>query len=318
MSFTPADDRYDALPASVKQLYPWKGRLFEHPTADGSDGPGHKQHVIDVGEGETLLFVHGNPTWSFYWRTLIEPLSEHYRCVAVDHIGCGLSDKPQDWSYHLEDHQKNLARIIEALDLRNVTLVCHDWGGPIGYGGALAHKDRFDRFVVFNTLSRFGDFPLSIKSMRWPVVGPFAVRGFNAFLKFALKKGTSKPEQFDGPIGEGYLAPYDNWANRIAIQRFVDDIPVEKQHPTAWARTELAEGIRSLADRPHIVIWGTQDFVFHRYFLEGWRETVPEAEVIELDQANHFVVEDAHETILPLVNDWLGRHPLASTAANPA
>jgi len=302
--FVSAADRRAALPAAVQELYPWEGRLFTgHPH-------GHKQHVIDVGKGPTLLFVHGNPTWSFYWRTLIAPLSEHYRCVAVDHVGCGLSDKPQDWTYQLREHQQNLARVIKALDLRDATLVCHDWGGPIGYGGVLADPDRFRRFVVFNTLSRFGDFPLSIRSMRWPVVGPLAVRGFNAFLRFALKKGSARPEQYDGPIGQGYLAPYGSWADRIAIQRFVEDIPVERNHPTAWARTELREGIASLSDRPHLVIWGTQDFVFHDYFRQGWRETVPDAEFHELPDANHFVVEDAHERIVPWVRDWLERHPI--------
>lgn len=300
-SFVPVGDRYDALPASVRELYPWRGKLFTgHPH-------GHKQHVIDVGEGPTLLFVHGNPTWSFYWRTLIAPLSEHYRCVAVDHIGCGLSDKPQDWVYQLREHQANLARIIEALDLHEVTLVCHDWGGPIGYGGALAHRDRFKRFVVFNTLPQFGEFPLSIKSMRWPVVGPLAVRGFNAFLKFALKKGTSRPEQYLGPIGEGYLAPYQSWKDRVAIQRFVEDIPIEPGHPTYWAREDLKAGIAGLSDRPHLIIWGKQDFVFHHEFLEGWKQTVPHAEVHELEDANHFVVEDAHERIVPWVQEWLSR-----------
>lgn len=298
--------RRGALPGPVRELYPWTGQLFAgHPH-------GHRQHVLDVGprDGETLLFVHGNPTWSFYWRTLMGPLAERYRCVAVDHLGCGLSDKPQDWDYVLRAHQENLARLVEALDLRDVTLVCHDWGGPIGYGAALAHPDRFRRFVVFNTLSRFGDFPLSIRAMRWPVLGPLAVRGFNAFLIFALKKGSARPAQYDGPIGEGYLAPYRSWADRVAIQRFVDDIPIEPGHPTWWARDELREGIASFAEHPHLVVWGTQDFVFHRYFLDGWKETVPDAEFHELDDANHFVVEDAHERIVPWMEDWLGRHPL--------
>lgn len=302
--FVSAAERHAALPAPVRQIYPWEGKLFTgHPH-------GHAQHVIDVGDGPTLLFVHGNPTWSFYWRTLIAPLSKHYRCVAVDHIGCGLSDKPQDWVYQLREHQANLARIVQALDLNDATLVCHDWGGPIGYGAVLAHRERFRRFVVFNTLSRFGDFPLSIRSMRWPIVGPLAVRGFNAFLKFALKRGSARPEQYRGAIGQGYLAPYQSWADRVAIQRFVDDIPVEAGHPTGWARDDLQAGIKGLNDRPHLIIWGLQDFVFHHGFLEGWHETAPDAEFHELADANHFVVEDAHERIVPWMLDWLDRHPI--------
>jgi pimeloyl-ACP methyl ester carboxylesterase len=275
---------------------------------------GHAQHVIDVGEGPTLLFVHGNPTWSFYWRTLIGPLSLRYRCVVVDHVGCGLSDKPQSWDYRLREHQANLARVVEALDLQDVTLVCHDWGGPIGYGAALAHRDRFKRFVVFNTLPQFGPFPLSIRSMRWPIVGPIAVRGFNAFLRFALRRGSARPEQYRGAIGEGYLAPYQSWADRVAIQRFVEDIPIEDGHPTAWAREDLSAGIRGLNDRPHLIIWGRQDFVFHLGFLKGWHDTVPDAEFHELDDASHFVVEDAHERIVPWMLDWLDRNPLPDSA----
>ena len=305
VSWESAQERFDALPSAVREQAPWPGQLFVHPH-------GHRQRVIDVGprDGPVLLFVHGNPTWSFYWRTLIKPLEETYRCIAVDHVGCGLSDKPQDWSYRLKDHQENLARVIEALDLQNATLVCHDWGGPIGYGGVLADADRFRRFVVFNTLSRFGNFPLSIKMCRWPVVGPLAVRGGNAFLKFALRRGTSQPMQFKGPIGEGYLAPYGTWADRVAIQRFVDDIPVEAQHPTGWARTELAAGIQTQADKPHLVVWGMQDFVFHQAFLAGWKEDVPHATFIEVDDANHFVVEDAKDRVFGWVSTWLDDNPL--------
>jgi haloalkane dehalogenase len=302
-AFESAAARRDLLPGPVRELYPWDGRLFRHPD-------GVRQHLIDVGEGETLLFVHGNPTWSFYWRELIQHFSPRYRCVAVDHVGCGLSDKPQDWSYHLREHQQNLARVVEALDLREVTLVVHDWGGPIGYGAALEHKDRFRRFVVFNTLSRFGPFPLSIQSCRWPVVGPLAVRGFNAFLRFALARGTTHPERFSGAVGQGYLAPYGTWADRVAIHKFIADIPIEAEHPTAWARDSLAAGIRTLSDRPHLVVWGTQDFVFHKYFLDGWRETVPDAEFIEVADAHHFVVEDAADRIPRWMTDWLARHPL--------
>ena len=290
------------IPQAVRSLYPFDSHFL--------DVDGGRMHYIDEGprDGEVIVAVHGNPTWSFYWRRLVSAFKDTHRIVAMDHIGCGLSDKPQEWSYHLKDHQENLARIIEALDLQHATLVCHDWGGPTGYGAVLlAGADRFERFVVFNTLSRFGEFPLSIKSLRWPVYGSLAVRGFNAFLLFALKRGTSKPGQYKGPIGEGYLAPYRNWHDRIAIHRFIADIPVEANHPTAWAKEQLAEGIRTQADKPHLIIWGMQDFVFHQFFLRGWKEDVPGAEVIEVDDANHFVVEDAKDRVLPWVSDWLQR-----------
>src|SRR4029077_21135086 len=105
-------------------------------------------HYLDEGRGEPLLFVHGNPTWSFYWRTLVTGLSDRYRCIVPDHIGCGLSDKPQGWTYNLQGHIDNLVQLIDALDLRDITLVVHDWGGPIGMGAALKHADRIKRIVI--------------------------------------------------------------------------------------------------------------------------------------------------------------------------
>lgn len=292
------------LPAEVRELYPWSGNYLK--VADGV-----RLHYLDEGHGETLLMVHGNPTWSFYWRNMVKELSGRYRCIVPDHIGCGLSDKPQNYRYQLEDHVDNLVRLVEALDLRNVTLVVHDWGGPIGYSTALRLSDRFKRFVVFNTLSRMGPFPLSIRMLRWPVIGPVLVRGFNGFVRFAMKKGTAKPEQFLGPVGAGYSAPYNNWNNRVAVQRFVEDIPIEAGHPTKPFGEALERQLPEFAHLPHLIIWGNQDFVFHHYFRDGWKEAVPNAEMHEFDHANHFVVEDAFEDILPLVTDFLDRHELS-------
>ena len=295
------------LSEEVKELYPWSGNYLK--IQDGV-----RMHYLDEGHGETLLMVHGNPTWSFYWRNMIKQYSANYRCIVPDHIGCGLSDKPQDYRYQLEDHVDNLVRLVEALDLRNVTLVVHDWGGPIGYSTALRLPDRFKRFVVFNTLSRMGEFPLSIRMLRWPLIGPTIVRGFNGFVKFALKKGTARPDKFKGAVAKGYLAPYDNWKNRVAVQRFVEDIPIESNHPTKPFGEALERQLTDFADRPHLVIWGNQDFVFHHYFRDGWKNAVPDAEMHELDHANHFVVEDAFEEIVPLMTDFLGRHPLGGEA----
>ena len=208
----------------------------------------------------------------------------------------------------------NLVRLVEALDLRDITLVVHDWGGPIGYSTALRLPDRFKRFVVFNTLSRMGTFPLSIRMLRWPVVGPMIVRGFNGFVKFAIRKGTARPDKFVGPVAQGYLAPYDNWDNRVAVQRFVEDIPIEANHPTKGFGEALQRQLPEFAERPHLIIWGNQDFVFHHYFRDGWKEAIPDAEIHEFDHANHFVVEDAFDDIVPLMSDFLNRHPLSASA----
>jgi cis-3-alkyl-4-acyloxetan-2-one decarboxylase len=291
------------LSDAVRELYPWTGKYLRI-------SEGVRMHYLDEGHGETLLMLHGNPTWSFYWRNMVKEFSKNYRCIVPDHIGCGLSDKPEEYRYQLEDHVNNLVQLIEALDLSNITLVVHDWGGPIGFSTALRLRERFRRFVVFNTLSRMGPFPLSIRMLRWPMVGPFMVRGLNGFVRFALRKGTSRPERFKGAVAEGYLAPYNNWKNRIAIQKFVDDIPIEAGHPTEPYGAALEQQIPELSDRPHLVIWGNQDFVFHHYFRDGWKAAVPNGEFHQLDHANHFVVEDAFEDIVPLMRDFLDRHPI--------
>ncbi|MEZ6144691.1 MAG: alpha/beta fold hydrolase [Planctomycetaceae bacterium] len=123
--------------------YPFAGQVL--------DVDGHAYHYVDEGTGPVLLFVHGNPTWSFAWRNFIKAFSPNYRCVAVDHIGCGRSDKPQDYEYTLANHIANLTRLIEHLDLREITLVGHDWGGCIGMGAAVEVPERFSRFVLANT-----------------------------------------------------------------------------------------------------------------------------------------------------------------------
>ena len=292
-----------SLPPAVQELYPWNGRYLALES-------GPRMHYLDVGTGETLLFLHGNPTWSFYWRNLIHEYSSRYRCIAPDHVGMGLSDKPQEYKYQLEQHVENMVQLITALDLHDITLVVHDWGGPIGYATALRLPERFRRFVVFNTMSRMGNFPPSIRYLRIPMLGPAFVRGWNGFVKYALSKGTSKPKTLRGPIADGYKAPYNSWANRVAIQAFVDDIPLEDDHPTKGFGEALQRQLPDLGEHPHLIIWGDQDFVFHHYFRDCWIEDMPEAEVHVLPDANHLVVEDATTQIIPLMTDFLDRHPL--------
>lgn len=293
------------LPASVREHYPWPGQYLR--VGEG----GHRLHYLDEGKGEPLLMVHGNPTWSFYWRTLVQGLQDRYRCVVPDHIGCGLSDKPQDWSYRLEDHIANLSQLIEALDLRDITLLVHDWGGAIGLGAALKHPDRIKRLVIFNTAVFLGPVPLSIRMCRLPVVGSTLIRGLNGFIRVGLVRASGHRSRMRGGVGRGYVAPYNNWANRIAHLRFVQDIPLEPDHPTRRVIQELDRRSGELAHLPTCIIWGEKDFVFNMDFLARFREKFPSAEVHTLPDAAHFVIEDAHERIIPLVRDFLQRHPLA-------
>lgn len=262
-------------------------------------------HYLDEGSGNPLLMVHGNPTWSFYWRNLAIEFRQHFRVLVPDHIGCGLSDKPQTYDYSLAQHIRNLVELIETRDLKNITLLAHDWGGAIGLGAALQCSERFAQIVLFNT----GAFPppgipRRIRACRIPGLGQIAVRGFNAFARAALTMATSNPAQFTPSVRAGFLYPYNSWANRIAIQRFVQDIPNGPQHPTWQTLTNIENSLKSLSDRPTKFIWGMQDWCFTPTCLERLLIHFPHAEVCRIAEAGHFVVEDAHAQIVTELNQF--------------
>lgn len=272
---------------------------------------GHRYHYIDEGQGQALLLVHGNPTWSFYWRALIRALSPKYRLIAVDHIGCGLSDKPRVYSYRLAQHAENLAEFVERLDLTDITLLAHDWGGPISLGAALAQQSRFARFVLFNTAAfRSTSIPWRIRICRAPLVGRLAVQGFNAFARGALNMAVSHRERMTPEVRAGLLAPYNTWHNRQAIYRFVADIPMSPRHPSYPTLLDIEQRLTLLATHPWMFIWGMRDWCFTPQFLDRFLEFVPRAEAHRLADAGHYVVEDAHERIAPIVDDFIQRHPL--------
>lgn len=298
-------------PEDWRSLYPFASH---HLSLDG-----HRYHYVDEGAGQPLLFVHGNPTWSFYWRQLISGLSDQHRTIAVDHLGCGLSDKPQRYAYMLAQHIENLVALVERLELHDVTLLVHDWGGAIGLGTALRLPDRFARIVLFNTGAFPPPFvPLRIRMCRTPLLGTWAMRGANVFARAALTMATEKPERMTPAVRAGLLAPYDNWRNRVAIDRFVHDIPLTRRHPT-WQLLETIEaGLPSLANRPTQMIWGMRDWCFRPSCLERLLQSFPEAEVHRLEDAGHYVIEDAAERIVPLVQAFLARHPVGQTDSSSA
>jgi haloalkane dehalogenase len=226
------------------------------------------------------------------------------RVVAPDHIGCGLSDKPQDWSYRLDDHVDNLSRLVEELDLRDITLGVHDWGGAIGLGMAVRHPERIRRLLIFNTAAfRSGDLPLRLAVCRWPVVGALAVRGLNAFSLAATFMATERG--LSGDAREGYLAPYGSWHDRIAVHRFVQDIPFETDHPSYPTLVEIENGLATLADRPTLIVWGERDWVFTPAFRKEFERRFPGARSVPVADAGHLVVEDAPERVLEELRAFL-------------
>ncbi len=284
-----------------RELYPFRSRELLRED--------HRYHYLDEGSGAPLLMVHGNPTWSFYWRNLIQAMRGSKRVVVPDHIGCGLSDKPQCYAYTLRNHTDNLVALIDHLDLRDATLLVHDWGGAIGLGAAVARPERFSRLVIFNTAAFPPPFvPFRIRICRTPLLGTFALRGLNLFARAALSMAVEKRQNMTPRVKAGLLAPYDSWSNRVAINGFVRDIPFTRSHPTWDTLEQLEQNLSRLESLPVHLIWGMKDWCFTPACLERFRKIFPRATVHPLKDAGHYVIEDAHEQIVPLLQQLLA-HP---------
>ncbi|MFT7487051.1 MAG: pimeloyl-ACP methyl ester carboxylesterase, partial [Candidatus Paceibacteria bacterium] len=243
-----------------------------------------------------------------FYRKLIQRLSSSHRVVAPDHIGCGLSDKPQDWGYRLEDHIQKLEQLVLELDLRNITLVVHDWGGAIGCGFATRHAQRIARVFVMNTAAfPGGRIPRRIQVCRTPFVGEYAVRGLNAFARAAIDMAVESTEGMPAKVRRGFLAPYDSWAHRIAVFRFVMDIPLEPSHPSYATLEAIDKQLQRLASKPMRIAWGEKDWCFTPAFREMWEQRFPAAETMAIEDAGHYLLEDAHERVLPWLEEWLTR-----------
>ncbi len=247
---------------------------------------------LDEGSGdEAVVMVHGNPTWSFYYRNLVLGLRGKIRCIVPDHLGCGLSDKPPDFNYTLGEHIKNLRGLLGSLNLRKIHLIVHDWGGPIGLGAALAKPEQLGRVVILNTAA-FADtvVPWRIRLCRAPVIGEWLVRGFNGFAWPAARMSVTR--QLAPDVKRGFLYPYNNWANRIATHRFVVDIPSGKGRASDLALADVESKLGLLRERPVRILWGGQDFCFNRHYYERWTQLLPSAATRYFTDAGHYLLED--------------------------
>ncbi len=268
---------------------------------------GAQMHYVDAGPraDEIVLMLHGNPTWSYYFRHLIQALAPQMRCIAPDHIGMGLSDKPQNYDYTLATRIADIAALVASLGAKRVHLVVHDWGGAIGFGFAAKHPELIARLVVLNT-GAFASphLPTRIALCKAPVIGPLLVRGLNGFAWPATWMAMSR-RRLTATEKETYLQPYDSWANRVAVSAFVQDIPMNPAHPT-WATLAVVEqGLAQFRDRPAIIVWGGRDFCFNDHFLARWHEILPQAKVHRLADAGHYVLDDAREEAVPLAVNFL-------------
>lgn len=276
------------------------------------DLDGLRYAYVDEGTGPPVLLVHGNPTWAFFYRELLHALpAAGYRALAPDHIGMGRSAKPPRSAYQhtLDRRIADLARFIDALGLTEpLTLVVHDWGGPIGLGWAVRHPQLVARLVLLNTaafpLPAGRRLPLPLRAARTPL-GALAVLHGNAFTRGATRLAVR--HRMPAEVRQHYLAPYAEPADRVAVLEFVRDIPLRPGDPAYDALARTAAGLAQFRDRPVLICWGMRDFVFDARILRTWIERYPHAEVHRFPDAGHYLLEDAGPQVSGLVVEFLRR-----------
>jgi len=294
----------DRVPRS---LYPFDGRRM-------SIG-GFGYHYLDEGSGETLVMVHGNPTWSFYYRNLVLAFRGQYRTLVPDHIGCGLSDKPDDahYNYTLSQRVGDLEEFLETVRAgESLTLVLHDWGGMIGMAYAVRHPERIKRLVLMNTaafhLPAAMSLPASLGWVRNTRLGAYGVQRFNLFARGATWMTTKK--RLSKEVRDAYCAPYETYDDRLATLRFVQDIPLQPTDNAYAVVSEVEAGLGLFANTPILLLWGMADFVFNSMVLEIFEKHWPHAEVHRFAKAGHYVLEDAADEIPGIIREFLANHPV--------
>lgn len=277
----------DSLPPWLTRLYPFRPAAWTTPR-------GARMSVVDEGprSPEAVVFLHGNPTWSFFYRDLILALRGEVRCVAPDHVGMGLSAKPERYDYTLAGRIADVEALVDALGLERIHLVLHDWGGAIGCGLAVRRPERIGRIVLLNTAAfRSALIPPSIALCRTRFPGTALVRGLNAFAGPAVRMAMHR-RRLSAEERRGYLFPYDSWAHRVAVNAFVKDIPLEPGHVSYPTLRAIEERLPALRSHAVSVVWGGRDFCFHDAFLDRWREILPAAQVTRLADVGHYVLDD--------------------------
>jgi len=291
---------------NLATLFPFNRHFIERNS--------QQYHYVNEGSGEPVVMVHGNPSWSFYYRNLIKTLSVSHQCIVPDHIGCGLSDKPddEDYDYTLASRIDDLEALLDHLAIdKNITLVVHDWGGMIGMGYAARYPDRIKKLVILNTaafhLPKGKSFPLSLTIGRNTMLGTILVRGFNAFSSIASFIGV-KRKAMTKEIRQAYVAPFNSWKNRISTLRFIQDIPLKPHDRNYQLVSDIEKCLPQFTKLPMMICWGLKDFVFDQHFLAVWQEKFPQAQVHAFEDCGHYILEDASEEVVPLVTNFVNDH----------
>jgi len=282
------------------------------------DSPDGRMHYIDEGPrgGRPVVMVHGNPTWGYLYRNFVGPLvAAGHRAIVPDHLGFGRSDKPADRElYRVPRHAQRLDALLESLDLHGATVVPQDWGGPTGLYWATRHPERVDALFILNTYAHGFrrdalppgkdkvPLPLPLHLFRMPVIGEVLVQGLDAFKRgFLFGQGVVHRERLTPTVKRAYRDVHAGWAERLAILVFPREIPVTGEGPVVEMTTAIEAALKEhFRSKPVHVAWAMKDVAFLPSYLETlWLDTFPEATVTRLDDAGHYLQEDAHEHIVP-------------------
>jgi len=260
-------------------------------------------HYVDEGSGQSIVMVHGNSTWSFLYRRLIKQLRSNNRCIAIDHLGFGLSDKPKDWSYLPQHHAANLTAVIEGLGLKDITLIVQDWGGPIGLSYAVSHPDNIARIIIMNTWAwpvNRDPYYIAFSSFMGGLIGRMLIRRYNFFARTVMRQAFGDKRKLTKAVHDHYLLPLANADDRKGCLVF----PKQIIGSTAWL-AQIWDSIAALNGKPMLIVWGMKDIAFREKELKRWETTFPNAQSIRLSSVGHYVQEEAPDELAAAVISFL-------------
>jgi pimeloyl-ACP methyl ester carboxylesterase len=282
------------IPNELKTEYPFKSHFLKIKSED--------LHYIDEGDGPVVIMLHGNPTWSFFYRNVVKQLSSNHRVIVPDHIGCGLSSKNENYEYTLKNQIETVLKLIQHLKIEKFSLIVHDWGGAIGMGVATTLPDKVEKIVAMNTAGfTSSEIPFRINILRNPV-GEFVIRSMNAFAYPATFMAVNK--KMNNVVKKGFLLPYNNYSNRIATAKFVRDIPMDSNHPTYQTLKKIEDNLKMIK-APLLLLWGEKDFCFTMNFFHKWLSFFPNAKTKTYPRAGHYLLEDETNDVLIQIENFL-------------
>jgi haloalkane dehalogenase len=289
---TPSVAESDRPSWLADELYPFQSHFAE---IDGA-----QVHYVDEGSGPPLLLLHGNPTWSFLYRRIITGLRDRFRCVALDYPGFGLSRAAAGYGFTPAEHAKIVERLVLRLDLKDVTMMVQDWGGPIGFALATRHSDRFAAFVIGNTWawpkSDFGTQVFS-RLMGGPIGGYLILRR-NFFVEKIIPNNVKRARLSDAAM-EAYRGPFPTVESRRPMHVFPHEILASRP----WL-AEIEAGLQTLSERPALLVWPTRDIAFREPERRRWEALFRDHRTVLLEGAGHYIQEDAPDEIVAAISEW--------------